>query len=152
MEITYSLIKVESRNDLIKFIHSVDNDFEPALGKRVNINEYADKVLNNGYCYAAFDGQSIVGAIMFYCNDQIYKKAYITLIGVVTEYRRMDIGRNLMRMAVKKSTKNGMERIGVHTRESNDISIRLYKNMGFEILCKDPDGIVDRLYLEKVLR
>lgn len=39
VEITYSLIKADSRNDLIKFVLSLDNDLDPALGTRVNIKD-----------------------------------------------------------------------------------------------------------------
>lgn len=152
VEITYSLIKADSRNDLIKFVLSLDNDLDPALGIRVNIKDYVDKVLDNGYCHVAVCGQQIVGAIMFYCNDNITKKAYITFIGVAPEHRNIGIGHSLLRIALKESNIHGMDRIGVRTRENNGVSIRLYKDNGFEILRREFDGIVDRLYLEKVLK
>ena len=70
---------------LVSFMRSVDHDFKPPLGERVNIEEYCAKLIALAQILIARKESSIVGIAAFYCNDQINRISYLTYIAVSQE-------------------------------------------------------------------
>ncbi|MBN1294979.1 MAG: hypothetical protein JXB48_24295, partial [Candidatus Latescibacteria bacterium] len=65
-------------DDILEFITKLDDDFIPPLSSRVNLNDYAQKIIEKAYCIVGIENNKIIALISFYMNDTIRKKAFIT--------------------------------------------------------------------------
>jgi Acetyltransferases len=94
------------------------------------IKEYCNK--REGYI--AKKGNKYVGYVI--CgktySPEIYKTVFtIISIGVLKEYRKMGIGKKLLKIVIEK---NDYEDIYLHVRITNEIAKNLYLKEGFEII------------------
>ncbi len=64
--------------------------------------------------------------------QEICGEAYITNVAVFSEYRKLGIGRALLRAACDGAKGRGCEFITLEVRESNAPAISLYESEGFE--------------------
>lgn len=76
---------------------------------------------------------AVSDAVMGYIGVQeICGEAYITNVAVFGEYRKLGIGRALIRAACDGARSRGCEFITLEVRESNIPAIKLYESEGFE--------------------
>lgn len=64
----------EALSKLVKYMEKADNTFNIPLSSRVDILDYAKKLLRKGVVLATIKDDFIVGIIGFYCNDKDSKK------------------------------------------------------------------------------
>lgn len=121
-----------------KEIISVLNEFKQILPSlksgRVNIDDFADKILKNGHLCVFSQDQTIQGFSAFYANDTQNKVAYLTMIAVKEEYRREGIGDKLLSFVEKESKLRGMNQLKLEVSISNLGAIKFYEKHGFCIL------------------
>lgn len=81
--------------------------------------------------------------IVYEKNDEIYgycgyygvlDEAEITNVAVDPDMRNRGIGRDMVNALLSKAAKNGINRILLEVRESNDPAIHLYEELGFKKL------------------
>lgn len=91
------IIKLNTFDEVRKVFDDVKDVF-PNLHKRVNIDEYLNKIYEFGNVYAPYDCEQglYCGIAALYMNDIENKKAYITLIGVAKQYRQQHLGTRLI--------------------------------------------------------
>lgn len=118
-----------SKEDLINFLHIVDNDFNPPLSKKVEITEYADKIIGNSELIMYKIKDEIAGIVVLYCNNHCSRLAYIPLVAVHPNYRGIGIAKSIMKSAIKRAKDANMDRIGIHT--NNQVALKLYLSLGF---------------------
>jgi ribosomal-protein-alanine N-acetyltransferase len=83
---------------------------------------------NNGYLIAEIDG-SVVG----YCGYWgIAGEGYIYNVAVKKDYRRQQIGYQLLKNLLDTSLEKGIATFTLEVRSSNEAAIRLYEGLGFE--------------------
>lgn len=129
---------------LLSFLQSVDTDFRPALSDKVYLPDYVRKIIENAALVVEEDGDKIVGLAVVYCNNELTKRAYISLVGVAAGYRNKGIAKNLVTRAIQVVREQRFTVIGIHS--NNPVAIRLYQSFGFELV--EPG---ERAYLELVL-
>lgn len=133
------------KNQIVSFLQSINNDFNPPLTEKVNLYEYVDKILNKAHIiYRLSQENKIIGLLVLYCNDEIELKSYATLLGVDKNYRGKGLARSMMNEAIEYVKKRNYLTISLYS--NNNIAISLYKDLGFTI---KEDG--DRKYLEFVV-
>jgi ribosomal protein S18 acetylase RimI-like enzyme len=113
----------------------MDNYLSPLIG-------YDDYIKNvNLYQIGAFDGENMVGLIIFRMKDG---KIHINYTAVAPEYRKMGINARLLSEMEKVAKYNNVALITANVRESNVSSIRSFVLSGYTINqsadLKYPDG------------
>lgn len=132
-------------NDLLyNFLLQVDKEFPTSLSSRVNLKDYAKKLLHNAFISVSIQDNKIVGCVAMYCNEYETMSAYIPLVAVDKNYRGQHISKALMACAIKMAQEKGFKKIGLHTE--NDIALNLYNSLGFKIMNSE-----SRKYLELTL-
>lgn len=114
---------------LLDFLNSVNEDFNPPLTEKVCLEEYVKKITEKAELIIEYVDDDIVGMVVLYCNDVISGIAYIPFCAVRKEFRGKGIARQLMMNAIKVAKDRGMSVLGIHS--NNIIAIKLYKNIGF---------------------
>lgn len=119
---------------LTKYLTFVDRDFPIPLSQKVNLEEYSNKVLLNGMGFAYMAEENLAGVILFYANDLVTKKAYITVLSVSSAYRKQGIAQALLTSCLQKCEAMGYQTVCLHTHKTNDGAIALYEKNGFQRL------------------
>lgn len=140
------MIKIELINNnsfpfakLKDFLCVMDCEYPISLSSKVSFDVFLDKIKEKGSVLCAIDNDRIVGALFFYANNFTEKIAFITLFGVVKEYRRKGIASMLFDKMVYKC-KRDFEKIQLYTHSTNVAAISFYKNKGFYSIPCDRDG------------
>ncbi len=83
---------------------------------------------NSHFLVAVSDGVAGYIGVQEICGE-----AYITNVAVFKKYRKMGIGRLLLRAACDGAKGRGCEFITLEVRQSNEPAIALYESEGFEV-------------------
>jgi ribosomal-protein-alanine N-acetyltransferase len=62
----------------------------------------------------------------------VLNEGHITNIAVHPDYRRQKIGEKVVQAMVDRAHKEGIDRLTLEVRKSNDAAIQLYKRFGFK--------------------
>ena len=123
------LINLEN---VTNFLIEVNFDFPVPLSNKVDISEYAKKIINNATIIAAIDKtNSIIGLVCGYTNNLIEKTSYISLVGVKKEYRKCGIAKLLLKTYLAFCNKKGIALVHLYTDKSNVPAIKMYNDLGF---------------------
>lgn len=135
--------------ELTSFIYSINEDFTPRLSERVNIDAWVLKFFSVADIIYAKDGCKIVGAIVFYANDLVGHKGYITFIGISRHYRNHGIGTELLEKSFEIMKRISITTVGIHTNSKE--ASKLYIQCGFKLIDESSDNKIVRYHLEKTL-
>ncbi len=126
-----------------KTVHDVHYKLYPEYFKPFSYNEtvnFLKKQLQeeNWFCYIAdYEGKD-TGYALFYIRDyrenhvrKAYKGIHIDQIGIIPEYRRKGIGRELMKEIEKFAIKENAAQIELTHWELNEDAKYFYSSMGF---------------------
>ncbi len=92
-------------------------------------NALADELKNEGSHFLVAVCDEVMGYIGV---QEICGEAYITNVAVFDKYRKLGIGRALLRAAADGAKSRNCEFITLEVRESNHPAIALYESEGFE--------------------
>ncbi len=67
----------------------------------------------------------------YFSDHQINNSWYINTLGVVKEYQRQGLGRQLLHQASKRALQNDIQCLSLHVYENNIEAINLYESYGF---------------------
>ena len=132
------------------FINEVSDDFLPPLLGRIDINEYIEKLKTYASYSIAYNDGIVAGIILFYCNNYDTKDAYITLLAVRKEYRRMHIASMLLEKSIDFVRMQNMKTVSIHT--NNEHAKDCYVKTGFHVVeMTEVSGTLTRYFLRKSL-
>ena len=120
-----------SEAEIAEHLSRCDADFVPTLSSRVEIKNYAKKIINKATRFEAWSGDTLLGLVAAYYNDQEKRIAYLTSISVLKEWMGKGIAACLMRRCIEHAKASGMWQISLEVEEGNAPAIRLYKKSGF---------------------
>lgn len=135
--------KIE-KGDLLKFLEEVNHEFSPSLDYKVVLRDYATKIQEQASVIIETDRSGICGMVVFYCNNQETKLAYISLVGVSTRARSQGIASRLVKSVCEYINTKEFYKIGIHS--NNPSAIRIYQQLGFSIVEDE-----ERKYMEMAL-
>lgn len=118
---------------LLNLMNEVDTDFYPALSSRVNLNEYALKLLKGAVVFGAYNKGSLIGAIAIYMNDVTNKYGYCPFIAVLPCARGQGVSRKLIEVAIAELKIKKFNKLALTVRANSPAS-SLYKSVGFQII------------------
>ena len=108
-----------------------DTDFIPPLSGRVEINDYAQKIVNKATRFEAWSGSALVGLVAVYCSDQQKHVAFITSVSVLRAWTGSGIATQLLGQCIDHARVLGMQQIRLEVSGDNAHAIRVYKKSGF---------------------
>lgn len=128
----------------VEFLTEVEKDFPTPLSEKVNILEYAIKLMNKAVVSALFENNKIIGMAAIYCNDNENGFAYIPIVAIHKKMRGRKLSKSLIQSLISIAKERGAKKIGIHTE--NPVAQKLYESTGFKII-EDKE----RKYLELTL-
>ncbi len=140
-------INKASREQIENILRLCDEDFIPKLSSRVNISDYALKLLKHAEIISLLNGEGIFGMIAIYCNDFEKKIGYISSFCLLRKYRGKGIAQKLLRESILYSKRKGMKKIRLEVNPKNLPAINLYKQFDFYIIKNDADSIIMERYV-----
>lgn len=117
---------------LIEYLYKVDKTFPVSLSQKVNLEEYARKLLEKAtLCFEIWD-KELVGLVAGYTDNMVNGIAYIALVGVVEKAQHKGIASKLIKQFCYECNKKKIDKVHLYTDSSNDVAINMYKKLGFE--------------------
>lgn len=130
--------------ELYSFLEAINSDFNPPLTEKVKFCDFITKITENAVLITQNSENKLVGLTVLYCNNVNEKKSYISLVGVLKEYRGLGLAKKMVINAITYAKNQNFSIIGIHS--NNPIAINLYLSLGFHIV---ENG--ERVYMEKKL-
>ena len=128
------------------YLHQVDNDFAIPISYKVDIKEYASRLLNAGHVVAVEDAGVCVSVVGFYCNDERLRTAHLSILRTLKSHQGRGYAKQLVNEAIKFSRQAGMLKISCDS--VNPGAVSLYKSVGFkEVRCVKVAGL-EKKFLE----
>lgn len=155
--LTVRLYKSKDYKKVLKFMKSVDKDFNPPIENREGgLKKYFDDILKkrdrNIYILEKYKFflffPKIIGVVMFYKDSN--GEDVLKYIAIAKEYRGQGHGAEMMEMALLSILKS--KKIILRTWLTNNVAISLYKKFGFQIYKisddKDRSGEDKSIYMK----
>ena len=120
-----------SEAEIAEHLLRCDSDFMLPLSARVEIKDYAQKIVSNAARFEAWSGDTLVGLAAAYCNDMESGVAFVTSVSVLREWAGKGIMSKLISQCIEHAKKFGMWRISLEVGDGNMPAIRLYEKYGF---------------------
>jgi GNAT superfamily N-acetyltransferase/SAM-dependent methyltransferase len=120
-----------SAEEIAEHLSCCDADFVPRLSGRVEIKDYAKKIVSRATRFEAWSGGILVGLAAVYCNDLESRIAYITSFSVLSKWTGKGIAARLMNLCIEYAKRSGMRQIRLEVASGNTPAIRLYEKNGF---------------------
>jgi ribosomal protein S18 acetylase RimI-like enzyme len=141
-------LNTASEAEILDHLRVCDADFIHPLSSRVEISEYAQKIASKATKFEAWSGNSLVGLVAVYCNNQENLIAYITSVSVMKEWLGNRIAARLMSQCVDHVRASSMQQISLEVASDNTPAIKLYEKNGF--VAGKPSGsfVCMNLYLK----
>lgn len=118
--------------NLLTFLQEINSEYVPNLDKKIDLSDYADKILTKASFLIECDKNGIVGLVVFYCNNINNLKAYIPLVGVLPRAQHQGIATRMMEIVCQYIKEQKFKVIGIHS--NNPVAIKTYQKLGFKIL------------------
>ena len=116
-------------------LRACDDSFVPPLGSRVEIDDYAAKIVARAERFEAWSGSCLVGLLAAYCNDPARKVAFVTSVSVLPGWQGQGVASRLLRACVEHARQGRLERIELEVDPRNSAATLLYQKHGFAIAC-----------------
>lgn len=120
-----------SEAEIAEHLSRCDVDFVPPLCGRLEINDYAKKIVSKATRFEAWSGGMLVGLVAAYYNDEEKRIVYITSVSVLKEWMGKGIAARLMKQCIKDAKASGMGQINLEVASDNAPAIKLYEKIGF---------------------
>ena len=146
---TYQIETVNDWKRIEQVLLLFNTSFPRLLSERVgSLEQYARKLADNAVVDVVSMEDKIIGFVAFYCNDVLTKRAFLTQIAVVDDYKGQNIGNILLELCVEKVKKNGMKKLICEVDDDNVAALKFYDKNGFTNVVKASEC---SLFLEKIL-
>lgn len=142
------IFHLNSYDEIYNAYISVKDTF-PNLEKRVNIDEYLNKLFKYANVFAVKTDGKICAFAAMYANNQETKTAFITLIGIDIALKRRGIGTKLFEFLVGFAKQNTMNALLLEVDKNNVGAIEFYKKQGMKI---ESEASSKSYYMKKFLK
>lgn len=116
---------------LCDYLNNVDEDFPIPLSEKVNLNDFAKKIIDAGIGFYYLDGEKLAGVILFYANNKETLTSYVSVLSVDENYRKQGIAQKLLNECINYCKKLEFKHIELYTHKTNTGAIKLYEKNGF---------------------
>lgn len=131
-------------------LRACDESFVPPLGTRVNIDDYACKLVTHAQRFEAWGEDELVGLIAVYCNAPDRKRAFITSVSVLPGWHGRGIASRLLAQCLEHLGRLGFARVELEADDRSDAARRLYARHAFSrVDANGRPGMLHRILYEK---
>lgn len=131
---------------LYSYLSLVDQDFRIPLSQKVDLHEYAVKLLIHGIVIAYEENNHLLSCRGFYCNDVESGIAYGVMMSTLPEAQGRGYARLLIEEMFKICRSKGFK--AVISSSVNPKAVALYKSLGYKEINVQPDGNEIRVTLK----
>ncbi|MDO6390230.1 GNAT family N-acetyltransferase [Pontibacter sp. BT731] len=117
----------------MKLLQQIDKSYIPKISSQVNLSDYCDKLISKATVFVANINKKDVGLLAIYLNNIEAKTAFISSIGVLTEYRKYKVGQLLIELAITHTKNKEFYSISLEVNRQNIRAIRFYEKNNFVI-------------------
>ncbi|MBB1368460.1 GNAT family N-acetyltransferase [Pseudoalteromonas sp. SR44-5] len=128
-----NLLNEGDLSSFFKLLNQVDDDFSPTLSSRVDLEQYALKLLKVATVFGVYKKNQLVGAIAVYMNDLDSKVAYCPFIAILSNSRGQGFSQLLLEIAIAELKSKQFNSLSLTVRADSPAS-HLYKKVGFLIV------------------
>lgn len=139
MNIEYKFQQINEQN-LYEILTILDNDFNGRLSNIKDLKLYSNKLIKNSILISAHDNNSLIGICAFYANDLTSKTAFLSMLGVIPEYRQFKIATQLLKKSILYLKQNNFKNYKLEVYKNNLIAQNFYKKFGFEKINEDDES------------
>lgn len=122
--------------ELIAYFQSLDQEYLAQLLMEVNLNEYAEKLVERANKIILRDGSKIVASLFYYENQECF---FISHISVCKSAERQGLGKKLLVLLMSKASDRA---ITLEVDTNNSKARKFYEIMGFREVSKTPNKLV----------
>ncbi len=122
------------KNKILNHFQNCDEGFIDELSSRVDIVDYAQKLIDKAQRFEVWNGDQLIGFIAVYWNDE---NDYITNVSVDRKYQGQGIGDALVKRCVITSKSLGKKTVKLEVKNDNQSAINLYKKNRFECMTEN---------------
>ena len=142
-------VQTASREDIHGHLQQCNEDYRPALDRRVDLAHYATKIHDNALTFEAWCGGVLVGLVAAYLNDAPGRVGYVTNVSVTRPFRGQGVAKELMAMCLRTAESRGIEAMVLEVSRDNAGALALYRRCGFEECEVGVDEMVMKLRLRR---
>lgn len=124
--------RLKEKDAIYRAIQSFSTEFS-SLKSRVDLNQYSQKLAEHSYTVLLKDENRVLGVAAMYINDSENKAAFITLIGIRSQFQKSGYGSILLQHCIEKAVETGMKKFDLRlimTTPKHEISMI---EMGFNL-------------------
>ena len=117
--------RLKEKDAIYRAIQSFSTEFS-SLKSRVDLNQYSQKLAEHSYTVLLKDENRVRGIAAIYINDTENKVAFITLIGIRSQFQKFGYGSILLQHCIEKAVEAGMKKFDLRlimTTEKHVISM-----------------------------
>lgn len=122
--------------DLIELeahLRSCDDSFVPPLSDRVDIQDYAQKLMNKSMRFEAWQENKLIGLVAAYCNDSKLEAAFITSVSVLPRWQGRGVAARLLDKCLAHLQQMGFAIIELEVDSRSRTAFELYRKRGFSV-------------------
>lgn len=124
-------------NEIEDHLRQADADFLPPLSGRIEIAQYASKLVAKAVRFEAWASGRLAGLIAIYCNDPAGETAYVSSVSVLRDQMGRGIASMLMSKCIGHVAHMGMRCIRLEVSLDNEPALRLYQRHGFLLVAQE---------------
>ena len=121
------------------------SSFVPPLDTRVDIDAYADKIVQRAVRFEAWSRGVLVGLVAAYLNDSGESVGFITSVSVLAAWQGQGVASTLLEQCLVRATESRFVRMELEVDRGNHRAVELYAKMGFVPEDKDDSSMVMHL-------
>lgn len=125
---------VTNFKEICEVLNYYAKDHEAIREGRIDLGELAKKLTAFGSVIELTEGKKRIGFAGFYHNDRKLRRAFLSMIMVMPEYREKGYGTRLLKEVEHECHEDGMRILAVQVRTDNQKGIRFFENSGFSVI------------------
>ncbi len=140
-------IKTVSEEKVYTHLNECSNDFIPPLSERVNIKEYARKIVDKSITFEAWKDTILVGLIAIYFDKNTDSSPFITNVSILKKFVNFGIASDLLINCIEYAKNKKYKQIILEVNQHNIPAINFYKKFNFRFDDKRGDSLVMKLQI-----
>lgn len=135
-------------DEIAYLLREIDGEFNPPLSKTVDIDAYANKLFKFATNFSVHDSGRLVGLMSVYCNDEVNRIAFGSMLAVASTHRVYGIGPNLIKATLDFLKKKSFKSFQLEIYKTNPRVVTLYKRMKFMIFKETENSVFVKFDLQ----
>lgn len=123
--------KTADVSDIYQHLNDCSKYHIPALDVRVNIKDYAKKLIDYSQTFECWEDKVLVGLLSIYCNNNKHNSGFITNLSVLPTHYKRTIASSLLKSCIEYAKKLKLAEIKLEVHGDNIAAVHLYKKYGF---------------------